>query len=162
MTWLSSRQDRAAAARDRRLISLSKGRRRARDRQSGRWAKLVLENAVSRGVMSTKTVIGDQNFYQLGIAINPGNSGGPVIDSSGKVIGIATLKMTRLEATAFCIPAEDLTPRWRRWRRCRCRRQPLRAGQPIEAPASTFTTAGNRDRLMSTRSTSRMKWGSPS
>jgi len=74
----------------------------------GVGGKLVLENAVSRGVMSTKAVIGDQSFYQLGIAINPGNSGGPVIDSSGQVIGIATLKTTRLEATAFCIPVEDL------------------------------------------------------
>ena len=70
--------------------------------------KLVLENAVSRGVMSTTAVIEGQSFYQLSIAINPGNSGGPVIDSTGRVIGVATLKAARLEATAFCIPANDL------------------------------------------------------
>ena len=70
--------------------------------------KLVLENAVSRGVMSTTAVIEGQSFYQLSIAINPGNSGGPVIDSTGRVIGVATLKATSLEATAFCIPANDL------------------------------------------------------
>src|SRR5579864_3636344 len=74
----------------------------------GAGDKLVLENAVSRGVMSTKAVIDGQNFYQLGIAINPGNSGGPVIDSAGKVIGVATLKSSKLEATAFCIPVDDL------------------------------------------------------
>ena len=70
--------------------------------------KLVLENAVSRGVMSTTAVIEGQSFYQLSIAINPGNSGGPVIDSTGSVIGVATLKATSLEAMAFCIPANDL------------------------------------------------------
>jgi len=36
----------------------------------GVGGKMVLENAASRGVMSTKAVIGDQHFYQLGIAIN--------------------------------------------------------------------------------------------
>jgi len=74
----------------------------------GVGGKMVLENAISRGVMSTKAVIGNQNFYQLGIAINPGNSGGPVIDASGKVIGVVTLKTTKLEATAFCIPVDEL------------------------------------------------------
>jgi S1-C subfamily serine protease len=68
----------------------------------------VLENAISRGVMSTKTQIDGHEFYQLGIAINPGNSGGPVFDSSGRVIGVATLKSSKQEAMGFCIPVEDL------------------------------------------------------
>jgi hypothetical protein len=69
---------------------------------------LVLENAISRGVMSTRATIEGQNFYQLGITINPGNSGGPVFDSSGRVIGVATLKTAKQEALAFSIPVEDL------------------------------------------------------
>ena len=68
----------------------------------------VLENAISRGVMSTKTQINGKSFYQLGIAINPGASGGPVFDSSGRVIGVATLKSTKQESTGFSIPTEDL------------------------------------------------------
>ena len=74
----------------------------------GLGGDLVLENAISRGVMSTKATLDGQNFYQLGVAINPGNSGGPVFDSSGRVIGVATLKTSKQEALAFCIPAEDL------------------------------------------------------
>jgi S1-C subfamily serine protease len=70
--------------------------------------EVVLENAISRGVMSSKTVIEGMNFLQLNMSINPGNSGGPVFDSSGRVIGVATLKATKAEALAFCIPAEDL------------------------------------------------------
>ncbi len=68
----------------------------------------VLENAVSRGVLSVQTKVDGRDFYQLGIAINHGNSGGPVLDSRGEVIGVATLKATSQEGVAFCIPIEDL------------------------------------------------------
>ncbi len=69
---------------------------------------VVLENAISRGVMSAKTVIEGMNYYQMNIAINPGNSGGPVFDSSGRVIGVATLKSNKTEAMGFCIPVEEV------------------------------------------------------
>lgn len=68
----------------------------------------VLENAISRGVMSAKTVIDGMPYHQMNIAINPGNSGGPVFDSLGRVIGVATLKSNKTEAMGFCIPVEDL------------------------------------------------------
>ena len=44
--------------------------------------------------MSTKVHLDDQHFLQINIAFNPGNSGGPVFDSTGRVIGVATLKST--------------------------------------------------------------------
>ena len=69
---------------------------------------VVLENAISRGVMSAKTAIEGMNYYQMNIAINPGNSGGPVFDSSGRVIGVATLKSSKTEAMGFCIPVEEV------------------------------------------------------
>ena len=69
---------------------------------------MVLENAVTRGVLSVKVQLDGQDFYQLGIAINHGNSGGPVLDSRGRVIGVATKKSTSEEALGFCIPLEDL------------------------------------------------------
>jgi S1-C subfamily serine protease len=74
----------------------------------GLSGELTLENAISKGVMSTKTKIDGLDFYQLSIAINPGNSGGPVIDSTGQVIGVATLKASKQEGLAFCVPVEDL------------------------------------------------------
>ncbi len=74
----------------------------------GVGGQLVLENAISRGVMSTKTTLEGQRYYQLGIAVNPGNSGGPVFNSSGSVIGVVTRKSTAQEAHAFSIPIEDL------------------------------------------------------
>src|SRR5262249_12711593 len=43
--------------------------------------EIVLENAISRGVMSSKAVLEGMNYLQINMAINPGNSGGPVFDS---------------------------------------------------------------------------------
>jgi S1-C subfamily serine protease len=70
---------------------------------------LTLENAVGQGLMSTRTQIRGQNFYQLSLAVNPGNSGGPAFDAKGQVIGVVTLKAKEKEAIAFCVPADDLT-----------------------------------------------------
>jgi S1-C subfamily serine protease len=74
----------------------------------GLGGDVVLENAVSRGVLSTKAEIEGQKFYQLGASINPGNSGGPVFDSQGQVIGVVTLKSSKEEALAFSVPVEEL------------------------------------------------------
>ncbi len=74
----------------------------------GAGGELILENAISRGLMSTKTSLEGQRYYQLSIAVNPGNSGGPVFNSHGAVIGVVTRKSAAQEALAFCIPIEDL------------------------------------------------------
>ena len=74
----------------------------------GMGDETVLENAISRGVMSSKTVIEGMPYHQMNISINPGNWGGPVFDSLGRVIGVATLKSSKTEAMGFCIPVEDL------------------------------------------------------
>lgn len=70
----------------------------------------TLENAISRGVVSTSIKLDEtgQDYYQLNIAINHGNSGGPVLDAHGEVIGVLTLRATQLEGTAFCIPNTQL------------------------------------------------------
>jgi Trypsin-like peptidase domain len=70
--------------------------------------EVVLENAISRGVMSSKTVLDGMPYHQMNISINSGNSGGPVFDPSGRVIGVATLKSSKTEAMGFCIPVEDM------------------------------------------------------
>ncbi len=50
-----------------------------------------------------------QGLIQHDASINPGNSGGPLISSSGKVVGINTLKATDAEGIAFAIPIEVAT-----------------------------------------------------
>ena len=85
---------------------------------------LVVGNAVgygssiSRGVLSaTKRDISIENIdyknlVQTDAAINPGNSGGPVIDISGRLVGISSAKMAftpqgvPTQGLGFAIPAD--------------------------------------------------------
>jgi len=102
-------------------------------------AETVLENAISRGVMSGKTVIEDMNYYQLNISINPGNSGGPVFDSAGRVIGVATLKANKAEAVAFCIPIDDVN---QAMKELGVARPDLASRHRVEVAFRLLTTAG--------------------
>lgn len=47
-----------------------------------------------------------QNLIQHDASINPGNSGGPLINMSGRVVGINTLKANDAEGIGFAIPIE--------------------------------------------------------
>ncbi|WNV79087.1 S1C family serine protease [Bacillus atrophaeus] len=54
----------------------------------------------------------EMNVLQTDAAINPGNSGGPLINSSGQVIGINSLKVSEngVESLGFAIPSNDVEP----------------------------------------------------
>ncbi len=67
-----------------------------------------LQNAVSRGVVSTLTELNGQSFHQLGIPVNPGNSGGPALNSFGEVIGVVTAKSLDSEGITLSIPTGAL------------------------------------------------------
>src|SRR5262249_61473581 len=75
-------------------------------------------SSISRGVLSaTKRDISVDNvdykdLVQTDAAINPGNSGGPVIDISGRLVGISSAKMAftpqgiPTQGLGFAIPAD--------------------------------------------------------
>lgn len=65
-----------------------------------------LGQSVSRGIMSGKREIDGRRYIQTDVSINPGNSGGPLINSEGKVVGIATMKVkaTGVEGIGFGVP----------------------------------------------------------
>lgn len=50
----------------------------------------TLQNSVSRGIVSGLRNSGGVTLVQSDAAANPGNSGGPMLDRSGKVVGILT------------------------------------------------------------------------
>lgn len=76
---------------------------------------LAFQHTVTKGIVSALdrtleiqnsdgSITYMQNLIQHDASINPGNSGGPLINSSGKVIGINTLKATDAEGIGFAIP----------------------------------------------------------
>src|SRR5438067_3073878 len=77
-------------------------------------------SSISRGVVSaTKRDVTIDNFdyknlVQTDAAINPGNSGGPVVDISGRLVGVSSAKMAftpqgvPTQGVGFAIPAETV------------------------------------------------------
>jgi S1-C subfamily serine protease len=90
----------------------------------GDWAiaignPLGFEHTVTVGVISAlgrpiqiptsdRQVRTYQNLIQLDAAINPGNSGGPLLNNSGKVIGINTAVSAAGQGIGFAIPVNEI------------------------------------------------------
>jgi serine protease Do len=81
----------------------------------GEWVVAIgnplgLEHSVTVGVISAKNRsihagrVNFDGFLQTDAAINPGNSGGPLIDLSGKVVGINTAIVPYAQGIGFAIP----------------------------------------------------------
>ena len=64
----------------------------------------VLQNTVTRGIVSAMRRAGAVTLIQTDAAINPGNSGGPLVDRTGQVIGVNTMKIAReAESIGFAV-----------------------------------------------------------
>src|ERR1700736_5998729 len=116
---------------------------------------LVVGNAVgygssiSRGVLSaTKRDISIENMdyknlVQTDAAINPGNSGGPVIDISGRLVGISSAKMAftpqgvPTQGLGFAIPADVVRDTVASFRKIADKQPPAKAKAQIEPDASS-------------------------
>jgi serine protease Do len=72
---------------------------------------------VTRGIVSAVAKMDNRvgTWIQTDAALNPGNSGGPLLDASGDVVGIATMKRIeapnggRLDGISFALSAQDLS-----------------------------------------------------
>jgi serine protease Do len=66
----------------------------------------TLGQSVSRGILSGHRELDERFYLQTDVSINPGNSGGPLIDETGKVVGVATMKISGkgLEGLGFGVP----------------------------------------------------------
>lgn len=65
-----------------------------------------LAGSVTSGVVSALRMFGGTPMLQISAATSPGNSGGPVVDRSGNVLGVLTMKDTApgVEGLSFAIP----------------------------------------------------------
>ncbi len=67
---------------------------------------LGLDFTVTEGIVSALDRDGpnvEGAYVQTDVTLNPGNSGGPLVDSSGKVIGMANFKVGGAEALGFAL-----------------------------------------------------------
>ena len=69
-----------------------------------------LEKTVTSGIVSALSrrflQLGD--VYQIDAAVNPGNSGGPVVDTSGRLVGIVFAGAEHYQGLNFAVPAQRL------------------------------------------------------
>lgn len=75
-----------------------------------------LEGTLTGGLVSSMRTFDGVKFVQIDAPINHGNSGGPVLDISGRVIGIATWKpvspVQGIEGLGFAVSAIEIRKRY--------------------------------------------------
>jgi serine protease Do len=111
-------------------------------------------SSISRGVLSaTKRDITIDNMeykdlVQTDAAINPGNSGGPLIDISGRLVGISSAKMAftpqgvPTQGLGFAIPADVVRDSVAQFKKIAERQT-----SPKTQPAAEETSTANAERL---------------
>jgi hypothetical protein len=67
----------------------------------------LLENTLTRGIVSGVRRTGTATLVQTDAAVNPGNSGGPLIDRTGRVLGIITMGFTERQGLNFAVGIDD-------------------------------------------------------
>jgi serine protease Do len=89
----------------------------------GEWV-LAIGNALGEGIIVTQGIVSRLNvsvnvdgntlygLIQTTAAINPGNSGGPLVNMSGEVIGITSVKIVAsgVEGMGFSISSDEAAP----------------------------------------------------
>jgi serine protease Do len=108
-------------------------------------------SSISRGVLSavnrniTVDDVEYKNLVQTDAAINPGNSGGPVIDISGRLVGISSAKMAftpqgvPTQGLGFAIPADVVRDSVNRFKKI-AQKQPAPTKQAPTSEASLSNT----------------------
>ena len=109
-------------------------------------------SSISRGVLSAtkRDITVDETDYkglvQTDAAINPGNSGGPVIDLSGRLVGISSAKMAftpqgvPTQGMGFAIPADVVRESVDRFKKV-AEKQPKAKSQPASAADTSMSSA---------------------
>ena len=104
-------------------------------------------SSVARGILSAKNrtvAVEDveyKNLIQTDAAINPGNSGGPVVDISGKLVGISSVKMAftpqgvPTQGLGFAIPGETVREKVAEFKKIAAGKKPETAKDLAESRA---------------------------
>ena len=73
-------------------------------------APVGLEKTVTSGIVSAlgRRLLQIGDVIQIDAAVNHGNSGGPVVDMSGRLVGVVFAKVDQFEGLNFAVPAQRL------------------------------------------------------
>jgi S1-C subfamily serine protease len=93
----------------------------------------VLQNTVTRGIVSAIRQSGRAMLIQTDAAVNPGNSGGPLLDRKGNAIGITTMGFTERQGLSFAIAIDHA--------------QTLLSGHALPPTEAVSSTADNFEML---------------
>jgi S1-C subfamily serine protease len=93
----------------------------------------MLQNTVTRGIISAVRQSGNALLIQTDAAVNPGNSGGPLLDRQGNAIGITTMGFTERQGLSFAVAADHA--------------QALLAGRALPATEPLAAAGGNFEML---------------
>ncbi len=111
-------------------------------------------SSITRGVLSAvkRNITVDETEYkdlvQTDAAINPGNSGGPVVDLSGRLVGIASAKMAftpqgvPTQGLGFAIPADVVRDNVNRFKQVA-----MKQGKVKGSPSAVEPGSGSIDKL---------------
>lgn len=88
----------------------------------------MLQNSVTRGIVSGVRESRGATLVQTDAAANPGNSGGPLMDRSGTAIGIITLGISGREGLNFAVAIDHA--------------RDILEGRQVSSPAGALTLEG--------------------
>jgi S1-C subfamily serine protease len=75
------------------------------------WAQSLEQHTVNRGIITGLRQVGTQPMIQTDAAPHPGDSGGPVLDRTGQVVGITTIRLEfASSAGGLAVPIDYLKP----------------------------------------------------
>jgi hypothetical protein len=87
----------------------------------------LLQNTLTRGIVSGIRQTPTATLVQTDAAVNPGNSGGPLIDRTGRVLGIVTMGYTDRQGLNFAVGIDHA--------------RPILEGRPVPAAAPPIAPA---------------------
>jgi S1-C subfamily serine protease len=68
-----------------------------------------LSFTATQGIVSAiRTGTNKAKYLQIDVPINPGNSGGPIIDASGKIVGLANFRIQGGEGLGFAVTSNEV------------------------------------------------------
>jgi len=75
------------------------------------WAQSLEQHTVTRGVITGLRQVGTRPMIQTDAAPHPGDSGGPVLDRTGQVVGITTIRFEGASSSGgLAVPIDDVKP----------------------------------------------------